>query len=98
MLRTDNTGPDGVLKEMLDYTSLSNKYVSWGGVHEPAARVQYLLTMKKQFPDIKVSQTGLFVCPDTPYLGASPDGLVSYNCRGESIQDALEIKCPATNK
>lgn len=38
-----------------------------------------------------VTQAGLFLHPDTPFIGASPDGMVSCKCCGEEV---LEVKCP----
>ena len=35
--------------------------------------------------------TSFFISPNVPFLGASPDGLVSCDCCGFSV---LEIKCP----
>lgn len=40
--------------------------------------------------DIKVQCCGLFVLQDKLYIGASPDGLVSWSCCGEGL---LEIEC-----
>ncbi|WAR22037.1 hypothetical protein MAR_016011 [Mya arenaria] len=51
--------------------------MTWGTKHEPAARRKYWLTVKKQFPDVKLSECGLFVNGDVPYLGANPDGVRS---------------------
>ena len=38
-----------------------------------------------------VTKSGLHIVKEKPWLGASPDGLVSCECCGEGI---LEIKCP----
>ena len=39
-------------------------------------------------------ESGSFISQTYPYLGASPDGVIGCNCRGEGI---LEIKYPWTN-
>lgn len=38
-----------------------------------------------------VHDTGFFINPSVPFLGASPDGLVSCDCCGVSV---IEVKCP----
>ena len=43
----------------------------------------------------QVSDTGLYINPDVPHLGAPPDGLVTCDCCGEGC---LEIKCPLCRK
>jgi len=50
---------------------------------EPVALNWY----KNMFPESSVIETGLWVSDSVPYLGASPDGLVSHD-------GILEIKCP----
>ncbi len=40
---------------------------------------------------MNVSDCGLCVHPDFPYLGASPDGVVECDCCGRGV---IEIKCP----
>ena len=47
--------------------------------------------MKPSHSSFTVETTGLHICPNYPYLGASPDGLISCTCCGRGI---LEIKCP----
>ena len=38
-----------------------------------------------------VAESGLFVHPDMPFIGASPDRIISCDCCGKGI---LEVKCP----
>ena len=40
-----------------------------------------------------VTQAGLFLHPDTPFIGASPDGMVSCKCCGEGV---LEVNIGAS--
>ena len=47
--------------------------------------------MKQNHLNLAVGETGFFVNPKWPHIGASPDGLVTCNCCPKSI---LEIKCP----
>ncbi|XP_049271357.1 uncharacterized protein LOC119391789 [Rhipicephalus sanguineus] len=45
--------------------------------------------------DFNVRECGLVVAGNTPFIGASPDGIVSCACCAQSV---LEIKCPASMK
>ena len=64
---------------------------SYGCKHEDAARNEYMYEMKKKHSDFKISEVGLVLHPLYPFLGATPDGLVSCSCHGDGT---LEIKCP----
>ena len=47
--------------------------------------------MKNTHQKFSLSDNGLFISKDYPYLGASPDGLIDCTCCGSGI---VEIKCP----
>lgn len=47
--------------------------------------------MKKDHHNLKVDSCGLFLHYGIPYIGGSPDGIVSCDCCGKAC---LEIKCP----
>ena len=69
-----------------------NKYTRHGRVHESAARDEYTFTLHDDdHHDVTVTETGLHVNAIRPFLGASPDGIVSCSCHGKRL---LEIKCP----
>ena len=58
---------------------------------EPIARKAFTGHFKLYHENVKVTETGLHVNTNFPYLGASPDGLVLCSCHGKGL---LEIKCP----
>lgn len=62
---------------------------------EPVAREQFVLEQSKNHTQFKISESGLVVDADKPYLGASPDGIVFCSCHGKA---ASEIKCPYNYK
>lgn len=62
-----------------------------GRSFEPVARERYLSLVRCRHNDFKFRECGLFVHPDKPYLGASPDLLVECVCCGPGV---VEIKCP----
>ncbi|KAM3619822.1 uncharacterized protein V6R79_014096 [Siganus canaliculatus] len=43
----------------------------------------------------QVQASGFVINPDYPWIGASPDGLVTCTCHGDGV---LEIKCPFSSK
>lgn len=69
----------------------TSKATTWGCTHEKLARDMFTDQHKKSHENVKVHDTGFFINPSVPFLGASPDGLVSCDCCGVSV---LEIKCP----
>ncbi|XP_043189745.1 uncharacterized protein LOC122363942 [Amphibalanus amphitrite] len=70
---------------------LRTEAVQWGIRHEDAAVEAALETIKLVHTGLKVRRSGLWVCSKAPYLAASPDGILSCDCCGETL---LEVKCP----
>lgn len=64
--------------------------MSFGTINEPIARHQYFQRYKQFHKQADISLCGLFIDPNFPYLGASPDALVKCKCCGKGL---LEIKC-----
>ncbi len=67
----------------------------WGLQNEDLAREAYRSVMENQHIDFNISASGLMINPDLPWIGASPDGVVSCACHGMGV---LELKCPFTAK
>ena len=82
--------PESLIKTVMGYNNFSNASVKWGRDHEPAARKKYILVKKAAGHKISVTETGLYVQKDIPFLGASPDGLVN----DDDQKGVLEVKCP----
>jgi hypothetical protein len=68
--------------------------LKYGRLTEPLAADAYFNDAKKRHGNLKMATNGLFVLTDAPYIGASPDRLLSCSCCGEGI---LEIKCPMSH-
>ena len=66
---------------------------SWGKDNEPIAVAAYIQHMTNCKRNVSVSPTGLNINPDFPYLGASPDGLVT-DTGSPDPNGVLEVKCP----
>ena len=65
--------------------------ITWGLENERVARQQYEEASKNTHSSFQIKPAGLYVNPNYPHLGASPDGLVTCTCCGDGL---LEIKCP----
>lgn len=66
-----------------------------GNALEPKAKVAYRKVMKPQHKGFSMKESGLVICEGTPYLGATPDLVVSCKCHGTGL---CEIKCPYSIK
>ena len=73
----------------------SSDSTNWGCQREKTARDLYSSGMADIHENFTVKDAGLHISTDHPFVGASPDGLVSCN----SCEDGcLEIKCPYCHK
>lgn len=89
-----DTPPEGMMKTVMGYRDFKVPATEWGKKHEPAARRTYTRELKTTHNDhnVQVTIPGLVVNPQLPYLGCSPDGVVT--CEQCSDKELLEIKCP----
>ncbi|KAG8180999.1 hypothetical protein JTE90_024747 [Oedothorax gibbosus] len=71
--------------------SFHNKAIAWGCQHEKDAKGEYIKMHMLKYEEFQFSNCGLMISTEKPFLGASPDGLVSCACCG---QGCIEIKCP----
>ncbi|XP_062577470.1 uncharacterized protein LOC134239315 [Saccostrea cucullata] len=87
---TDNT-ENYISKQIMGKTTnRCSPSMSFGSLNEPVARHQYFEQYKQSHKHAEIRLCGLFIDPDAPYLGASPDGIVKCKCCGEGL---LEVKC-----
>jgi len=86
---------DSLVKEFLEAKSFTSKYTNHGLEYESTALEQYQKYMATTGKPVKVCKSGLVVCLDAPYLGASPDGkVIDVGCTDPF--GLVEIKCPQT--
>ncbi|XP_041920947.1 uncharacterized protein LOC121684885 isoform X3 [Alosa sapidissima] len=71
----------------------STEATRWGLQNEDTARESYWKAMQDLHIDFHITASGLMINPDLPWIGASPDGVVTCKCHGMGV---LEIKCPFT--
>lgn len=67
--------------------------VAWGRSKEVSARRSYRRVETKRCQKLHVAETGLVISAQYPFIGCSPDGIVSCACHPSRV---LEIKCPYT--
>ena len=92
--RTDVSNPSMSLLKSICYPAdikFSNDAVSWGLEKESTAVAAYMEKIQESHKEFKFSKVGLMLNNQWPFLGASPDGLISCQCCGQGI---LEVKCP----
>ena len=84
--------PTSLVKSIVQYSSANPNIpaLKWGREHEVDAR-HYVTLMKNYHNNLQVHSSGLVINLLYPYLGASPDGMVSCEC---CVDGLIEIKCP----
>ena len=80
-------------KEFFEGKSFTSKYTTHGLEYESTALDQYKKYMATTGKPVKVCKSGLVVCLDSPYLGASPDSKVIDGGCSDPF-GLVEIKCP----
>ena len=85
-----------ISKKIMGKTKIfSTPSLSFGTLNEPIARQQYFEKYKLDHKKAEIKMCGLFIDPNFPFLGASPDGLIKCKCCGEGL---VEIKCSFVHK
>ncbi len=90
--RTDPCLPSRSLVGAICYPELAkfnSKATSWSCDHENIAREVYIQKNSPVHKELAVKECGFFISEYHPFIGASPDGLISCICYGEGV---LEIK------
>lgn len=91
--KRDSTSCIGMVKKKLYSTFRGNKSTRYGLQQEENSILEYKLNMCKQGHIVTISSSGLVISSEHPYLGASPDGIVSVLQNGKVIDKGLiEIK------
>ena len=84
--------PKSLMNSVMQYSeSIDVAATRYGKRMEKEAKRDYINLVTKSHSTMVVSDTGLHVLPESPYLAASPDGLIECKCHGKGV---LEIKCP----
>ena len=82
-----------LFEEIMQYTIRKpTNQMQYGSAMESSARDWYFATQKQKHVNLSVREAGFHVRVNYPFLGASPDGIVSCDCHDQKL---LEIKCPS---
>lgn len=96
--------PDDLINEKLFKSFKGNPSTEYGNQHEGHAREVFIEWLKNKlekenFININFIEMNLLKFEACPWVGVSPDGIVSYeNKNGEKFWDLIEYKCPARFK
>ena len=71
-----------------DYTFFADR---WGCSRETDAVEAYKAIVCTRHESFQITENGFFIDIDNPFIGASPDRIVSCKCCGKGV---LEVKCP----
>lgn len=83
---TDRTNFNLLAENLANPPDFKSKATDYGRKHEGEARRAFEVAY-----DVQVEESGIWIHPEHPFLGCSPDGLVGTD-------DLLEIKCPFSAK
>lgn len=75
--------------------NFSTAATEWGKQHEKEARLKYTAELEKRHKNFSITENGLIINPDFPFIGATPDGLTKCDCCDNGV---VEIKCPYVNR
>ena len=82
-----------LFEEIMQYTIRKpTNQMQYGSAIESSARDWYFATQKQKHVNLSVREAGFHVRVNYPFLGASPDGIVSCDCHDQKL---LEIKYPS---
>ena len=94
--RKDTTRPDALVLRLLGANGQQKDTtpMAWGRSNKSLALEQYKQTkLASGHENMVVTQSGLWVSPDHPFLGASPDAAV-YDPSEPHAYGFAEVKCP----
>ncbi|XP_049527530.1 uncharacterized protein LOC119459075 [Dermacentor silvarum] len=86
--------PDGAVRDVMYPRQVSTEAMRYGRIHEDDAVKAYEEIMACRDSPVNVTETGLRIHKQYPFLAASPDRIVVLH--GE--QGLLEVKCPFSKK
>lgn len=81
--------------ECLNVLITHPNFYRWGCKHEQDAVEAFTAAATCKHTNLKVSSSGFCVDTCYPFIGASPDGIITCNCCEKRV---LEVKCPYSCK
>ena len=85
--------PTSIVNLIMQYQTLNPNIpaLRWGRKNEDKAISDYKTEMVQNHGDFEMHTVGLLISTKYPFLGATPNGVVSCSCCGSGL---LEVKCP----
>ena len=85
-------GTTSYVKQIMNYYPKAHSpAINWGVYNEAGAISDFLKSQRTFHKNMRVRDCGLYICAQYPYLGASPDAIVTCDCCGNR---PLEVKNP----
>ncbi|XP_062620989.1 uncharacterized protein LOC134282605 [Saccostrea cucullata] len=84
-----------IVKKIFGRSSFSSAATEYGKAMESVALQQYFFQYSKDHSKAQIMKSGLVISENYPFIGASPDSLISCQCCGNGI---VEIKCSYTHQ
>ena len=94
ILHTNSDIPSVSLIKSICYPEsyrFSTESTKWGCQHKKLAMDAHRVMKENQHLNFHMVDCGFFISTDYPFIGASPDSLISCDCCGEGC---VEVKCP----
>ena len=93
--RKENIYPKAIYARTKGFSSPRSQSLQWGNDNENIAIKKYEAEFCNQQQGLRVAKCGLFINPQWPWLGASPDGVLLQD--GQAVR-GIEIQCPFSRK
>ena len=93
-VRTNPNQPSVSLIKRICYPQqhvFTNSATRWGCEHEATAVDEFFNWFSLDHDDPELLSCGFVISKKFPFLGASPDGIVTCSCHGKYL---IEVKCP----
>jgi len=88
------SSPDETVRKKLWDTFSGNAATQWGSKMEDKASEAFMKWARLQDPDAILHSFGILKYAETPWLAASPDGILEWTKHGKKQYDLVEFKCP----
>ena len=93
--RRPDTPPDSLVLRMIQPRNFTTPAITYGVGNEQVAIKEYTAYQHDHgHPNLFVTQSGFYIHPSYPYLGASPDGSLYDPSEIQQPFGFLEVKCP----
>lgn len=103
LLADPTADPAALLKTLTTWTDISHlSNVRWGIEREKKAILEYEQMERQVHDRLAVSKHGFEISPTNPFVGCSPDGVVTCKCKSHTSllgnKWLIEVKCPGSYK